>query len=135
MEMSLHLCFVLLNVSIVCVGSLCCSSLNDIFFLFPFLWNFFVVNIEIKLIFAGCTHSSSTGRLSVMLPSVLSPYLRNPKKPTAVYKLTTTPIPIFRTPGHPMKWLGVFMLFSSGITFIEINKYKIMWYALILIIF
>lgn len=70
------------------------------------------------------THISVTGRLRVMLPFVSSPYWRNPKKPTAVYNDTTTAIPIFRTPGQPMKWDGVFMLFSKGITCTQ-NLFKL----------
>lgn len=49
------------------------------------------------------TYKSCVGRLSVMEPSVASPYLRYPKNPTAVYRRTTTDMPLFRTPGQPMK--------------------------------
>ena len=47
------------------------------------------------------THISPTGRLRVMLPVTASPYLRYPKKPTAMYRQETMVIDVFKTPFQP----------------------------------
>lgn len=61
-------------------------------------------------------YHSSGGKLREMLPSTSGPYLRNPKKPTNVNRLTIIVIAVFKTLKRPRKFCGFFILFSRGIT-------------------
>ena len=53
------------------------------------------------------THNSLTGRFKVILPPTLSPYLRYPKNPTAMYRHETITMEVLRTPFHPWKHMKI----------------------------
>lgn len=58
----------------------------------------------------------SFGRFSVRLLLVSSPYFKKPRKPMTAYRVTTNAMPVLSTPGHPIKFCGVFILFTKDMT-------------------
>lgn len=61
------------------------------------------INKVYSMVYYEYTYTSSFGKFNVILGSVNSPYFKKPKKPTAAYNEMTKLMPVFKTPGQPMK--------------------------------